>query len=63
MVLLVLLFSLYLHYRLVKPIREIDLREEMDWLAAAESSAPADGRVRRLRISRGSAHRWKSPGW
>lgn len=34
MVLLVLLFSLYLHYRLVKPIREIDLREEMDRLAA-----------------------------
>ncbi len=33
MVLLVLLFSLYLHYRLVKPIREIDLREEMDRLA------------------------------
>ncbi len=38
-VLLVLLFSLYLHYRLVKPIREIDLREEMERLATAESSA------------------------
>ena len=38
MVLLILLFSLYLHYRLVKPIWEIDLREEMDRLAGAESS-------------------------
>lgn len=39
MVLLVIIFSLYLHYKLVKPIREIDLREEMDRLAAAESPA------------------------
>ena len=39
MVLVVLLFSLYLHYRLVKPIREIDLREEMDRLASAEGRA------------------------
>jgi hypothetical protein len=30
MVLLVLIFSLYMHFRLVRPIREIDLREEMD---------------------------------
>lgn len=37
MVLLVLLFSLYLHYKLVKPIRDIDLREEMDRLDAATS--------------------------
>lgn len=39
MVLLVIVFSLYLHYKLVKPIREIDLREEMDRLTATESRA------------------------
>lgn len=39
MVLLVLTISLYLHYKLVKPIREIDLREEMERLTAAESSS------------------------
>lgn len=39
MVLLIVLFSLYLHYKLVKPIREIDLREEMDRLSASESAA------------------------
>lgn len=39
MVLLVLLLSLYLHYRLVKPIREIDLREEMDRLPESSASS------------------------
>jgi hypothetical protein len=39
MVLLVLAFSLYLHYRLVKPIREIDLREEMERLAESSASS------------------------
>jgi hypothetical protein len=39
MVLLILLLSLYLHYRLVKPIREIDLREEMDRLAESSASS------------------------
>jgi hypothetical protein len=34
---MILAFSLYLHYRLVKPIREIDLREEMDRLTEAGS--------------------------
>lgn len=38
-VLLVLLFSLYLHYKLVKPIRDFDLREEMDRLAASSASS------------------------
>jgi hypothetical protein len=35
--LLVVIMSLYLHYKLVRPIREIDLREEMDRLTTAES--------------------------
>jgi hypothetical protein len=39
MVVLVLGFSLYLHYKLVKPIREIDLREEMDRLAEPSPSS------------------------
>jgi hypothetical protein len=30
MVLTVVLFSLYLHFKLVRPIRQVDLREEMD---------------------------------
>jgi hypothetical protein len=34
---MIVVFSLYLHYRLVKPIREIDLREEMERLTEAES--------------------------
>ena len=33
MVLLILAFSLYMHFKLVRPIREIDLREEMERLA------------------------------
>jgi hypothetical protein len=37
MVLLVLLASLYMHFRLVRPIREVDLREEMDRLSGAAS--------------------------
>jgi len=36
-VVMILLFSLYMHYKLVKPIREIDLREEMERLGSAES--------------------------
>lgn len=33
MILLILAFSLYMHFKLVRPIREIDLREEMERLA------------------------------
>lgn len=33
MVLLILAFSLYMHFKLVRPIREIDLQEEMERLA------------------------------
>lgn len=39
MVLIVLFFSLYMHFRLVRPIRQVDLREEMDRLANATSSS------------------------
>jgi hypothetical protein len=39
MVLLVLIFSLYMHFRLVKPVREVDLREEMDRLSGAVSES------------------------
>jgi len=35
----ILLMSLYLHWKLVRPIREIDLREEMERLGIAESEA------------------------
>ena len=35
----ILLMSLYLHWKLVRPIREIDLREEMERLKVAESTA------------------------
>ena len=41
MVLLVLLFSLFMHFKLVKPIREVDLREEMDRLSGAVSGTKA----------------------
>ena len=36
---IILLMSLYLHWKLVRPIREIDLREEMDRLGTAQSGA------------------------
>ena len=36
---LTVLFSLYLHYKLVRPIREIDLREEMDRIAESQASS------------------------
>jgi hypothetical protein len=41
MVLLVLAFSLYMHFKLVKPIREVGLREEMDRLSGAVSGTDA----------------------
>ena len=41
MVLLVLLFSLFMHFKLVKPIREVGLREEMDRLSGAVSETKA----------------------
>ncbi len=34
MVLLIIAFSLYMHFKLVRPIREVDLKEEMERLAA-----------------------------
>jgi hypothetical protein len=37
MTLLVLVFSLYMHFKLVKPVREVGLREEMDRLSGAVS--------------------------
>ena len=33
MVLLIIAFSLYMHFKLVRPIREVDLKEEMERLA------------------------------
>jgi hypothetical protein len=41
MVLLVLLFSLFMHFKLVKPVREVGLREEMDRLSGAVSERKA----------------------
>ncbi len=41
MVLLVLIFSLYMHFRLVKPVYEVDLREEMDRLSSTVSESKA----------------------
>ena len=41
MVLLVLLVSLFMHFKLVKPIREVGLREEMDRLSGAVSGTKA----------------------
>jgi hypothetical protein len=41
MVLLVLFFSLYMHFRLVKPIRDVGLREEMDRLSVPASEVKA----------------------
>lgn len=41
MITLVLVFSLYMHFKLVKPIREVDLREEMDRLSGAVSGTKA----------------------
>jgi hypothetical protein len=37
MTLLVLVFSLYMHFKLVKPVREVGLREELDRLSGAVS--------------------------
>lgn len=39
MILTVLFFSLYLHFKLVRPIREIDLREEMERLSPRDTRA------------------------
>ncbi len=41
MVLLVLLFSLFMHFKLSKPVREVDLREEMDRISGAASGTKA----------------------
>jgi hypothetical protein len=37
MVLLVLIFSLYMHFKLVRPIHDAGLREEMERLSSATS--------------------------
>jgi hypothetical protein len=36
MLLMVLLFSLYMHFRLVRPVRDVELRKEMEGLAGAD---------------------------
>jgi hypothetical protein len=41
MVLLVLVSSLYMHFRLVRPIREVDLREEMERISKPASETGA----------------------
>ena len=40
MVLTVVLFSLYTHFKILRPVRELSIREEMKRLAAADSGGP-----------------------
>jgi hypothetical protein len=39
MAFMVIIFSLYMHFRLVRPIRQVDLREEMERLTGADSES------------------------